>query len=56
MPRPIKDSPKSISVEEATRQFPETDWVGCLRWAIEENFELAKGEKGLGHYEVTRYI
>ena len=29
--------------------------VGCLRWTIEENFELAKGEVGLDHYEVTQY-
>jgi SRSO17 transposase len=123
-PRPIKGSPQSITVAEATMQFSETDWirhrvcegakvpreyefarlrvvekrnkklgpeawlmvrrpiggglnknkikyylssaptnvsmaemawVGCLRWTIEENFELAKGETGLDHYEVTRY-
>jgi len=30
-------------------------WVGCLRWTIEENFELAKGELGLDHYELTKY-
>jgi len=29
-------------------------WTGCLRWTIEENFELAKGETGLDHYEVTK--
>jgi len=29
-------------------------WTGCLRWTIEENFELAKGEVGLDHYEVTK--
>ena len=29
--------------------------VGCLRWTIEEDFELAKGEVGLDHYEVTKY-
>ena len=29
--------------------------VGCLRWTIEEDFELAKGEVGLDHYEVTRF-
>ena len=29
--------------------------MGCLRWTIEEDFELAKGEVGLDHYEVTRY-
>ena len=29
-------------------------WTGCLRWTIEENVELAKGETGLDHYEVTK--
>jgi len=29
--------------------------VGCLRWTIEEDFELAKGEVGLDQYEVTKY-
>jgi SRSO17 transposase len=29
--------------------------TGCLRWTIEEDFELAKGNVGLDHYEVTRY-
>ena len=29
--------------------------VGCLRWTIEEDFELAKGEVGLDHYEVTKF-
>ena len=29
--------------------------MGCLRWTIEEDFELAKGEVGLDHYEVTKY-
>jgi SRSO17 transposase len=33
----------------------EMAWVGCLRWTIEEDFELAKGEVGLDHYEATRY-
>ena len=28
--------------------------TGCLRWTIEEDFELAKGEVGLAHYEVTK--
>jgi hypothetical protein len=30
-------------------------WVACLRWTIEEDFELSKGEAGLDHYEVTRF-
>ena len=31
-------------------------WVGCLRWTIEQDFELAKGELGLDHYEVTKHL
>ena len=37
-----------------TAPLAEVAWVGCLRWTIEENFELAKGEVGLDHYEVTK--
>jgi SRSO17 transposase len=44
----LSSAPTSVS-------FAEMSWVGCLRWTIEENFELAKGETGLDHYEVTRY-
>ena len=29
--------------------------VAGARWAIEECFEAAKGEVGLGHYEVRRW-
>ena len=29
--------------------------VGCLRWTIEEDFELANGEVWLDHYEVTKF-
>jgi len=28
--------------------------TGCLRWTIEEDVELRKGEVGLAHYEVTK--
>lgn len=38
-----------------TVALAEMAWVGCLRWTIEEDFELAKGEVGLDHYEVTKY-
>src|SRR5205807_1728806 len=44
----LSNAPKTISLAALAR-------VGCLRWTIEENFELAKGELGLDHYEVTRY-
>jgi hypothetical protein len=30
--------------------------LDALRWTIEENFKAAKGERGLDHYEVTRYL
>jgi SRSO17 transposase len=29
--------------------------VAGVRWAIEESFQTAKGEVGLGHYEVRRW-
>ena len=44
----LSNAPKTVSLAALAR-------VGCLRWTIEENFELAKGELGLDHYEVTRY-
>ena len=44
----LSNAPKTVSLAALGR-------VGCLRWTIEENFELAKGELGLDHYEVTRY-
>jgi len=43
-----------LSNAPATVPLAEMAWVGCLRWTIEENFELAKGELGLDHYEVTK--
>lgn len=39
----------------ATTAFAELAVVGCLRRAIEEDVELAKGEVGLDHYEVTKF-
>jgi SRSO17 transposase len=44
----LSNAPEEVSLEEMA-------WVGCLRWTIEENFELAKGELGLDHYEVTKH-
>ena len=44
----LSNAPKTVSLAALAR-------VGCLRWTIEENFELAKGELGLDHYEVTRH-
>lgn len=43
-----------LSNAPATMTLQEMAWTGCLRWTIEENFELAKGEVGLDHYEVTK--
>jgi SRSO17 transposase len=43
----LSNAPASMALEEMA-------WTGCLRWTIEENFELAKGETGLDHYEVTK--
>jgi hypothetical protein len=44
-----------LSNAPATMTLADMAWVGCLRWTIEENFELAKGEVGLDHYEVTTF-
>jgi hypothetical protein len=44
----LSNAPETISLRQMA-------WVGCLRWTIEENFELAKGELGLDHYELTKY-
>jgi SRSO17 transposase len=44
-----------LSNAPATVALAEMAAVGCLRWTIEEDFELAKGEVGLDHYEVTKY-
>lgn len=44
-----------LSNAAATMTLADMAWVGCLRWTIEENFELAKGEVGLDHYEVTTF-
>jgi SRSO17 transposase len=43
-----------LSNAPATIALAEMAGVGCLRWTIEEDFELAKGEVGLDHYEVTK--
>jgi len=44
----LSNAPQTVALAEMA-------WVGCLRWAIEVDFELAKGEIGLDHYEVTKY-
>lgn len=44
-----------LSNAPATIALAEMAAVGCLRWTIEEDFQLAKGEVGLDHYEVTKY-
>ena len=44
-----------LSSAPATIALAEMAAVGCLRWTIEEDFELAKGEVGLDHYEVTKF-
>lgn len=44
----LSNAPKTASLASLAR-------VGCLRWTIAEDFELAKGELGLDHYEVMRY-
>ncbi len=44
----LSNAPETVALAEMAR-------VGCLRWTIEENLELAKGELGLDHYEVTKY-
>lgn len=44
-----------LSNAPATIALAEMAAVGCLRWTIEEDFELAKGELGLDHYEVTKF-
>lgn len=43
----LSNAPAEMTLEQMA-------WTGCLRWTIEENFELAKGEVGLDHYEVTK--
>lgn len=44
----LSNAPANISLAEMAR-------IGCFRWTIEENFEQAKGETGLDHYELTKY-
>ena len=44
----LSNAPTNVSLAEMA-------WVGCMRWSIEENFELAKGETGLDHYELTKH-
>jgi len=43
----LSNAPETVALAELA-------WVGCLRWTVEEDFELAKGEVGLDQYEVTK--
>jgi len=58
--RPVGSDPGAeikcyLSNAPGTIALAEMAAVGCLRWTIEEDFELAKGEVGLDHYEVTKH-
>ena len=58
--RPVDADPDAeikcyLSNAPATIALAEMAAVGCLRWTIEEDFELAKGEVGLDQYEVTKF-
>jgi SRSO17 transposase len=44
----ICHAPARVSLAELVR-------VAGTRWAIEENFQTAKGETGLDHYQVRQY-
>ncbi len=44
----LSNAPETVALAEMAA-------VGCLRWTIEEDFALAKGEGGRDHHEVTRY-
>ena len=44
----LSNAPETVTLRQLA-------WVGCLRWTIEEDFELAKGELGLDHYELTKH-
>jgi SRSO17 transposase len=44
----LSNAPEEVGLREMA-------WVGCLRWTIEEDLELARDELGLDHYEVTRH-
>ena len=44
----LSNAPETVALAEMA-------WVGCLGWAIEVDFELAKGRIGLDHHEVTKY-
>lgn len=44
----LSNAPQTVALGELA-------WVGCMRWAIEDDFALAKGETGLDHYEVTKF-
>ena len=45
----LSNAPETISLAEMA-------WAGCQRWSIEVDFKLAKGEAGLDHYELRKYL
>lgn len=58
--RPVDAGPEDdvkfyLSNAPETVALPEMAWVACLRWTVEEDFQLAKGQVGLDQYEVTKY-
>ncbi|MFA4835238.1 MAG: hypothetical protein WC749_04095 [Dehalococcoidia bacterium] len=44
----LSNAPETLSLSEMA-------WAGCQRWSIEVDFNLAKGEVRLDHYELTKY-
>jgi SRSO17 transposase len=44
----LSNAPDNVALSEMA-------WAGCQRWSIEVDFNLAKGEVGLDHYELTKY-
>ena len=44
----LSSAPETVSISEMA-------WAGCQRWSIEVDFNLAKGEVGIDHYELTKY-
>jgi len=58
--RPVGSGPEAevkfyLSNAPETVALPGMAWVGCLRWTVEEDFKLAKGQVGLDQYEVTKH-
>ena len=43
----LSSAPETVSISEMA-------WAGCQRWSIEVDFNLAKAEVGIDHYELTK--